>query len=50
MMKNKKRKTRLIIWLVCFAVSYVISFILGIKLKEELAILPTKEEDYLPNF
>ena len=49
-MKDKEKNIRLIIWLTAFAISYVVSYVLGVKLKEELKSLPSKEEDYLSNF
>ena len=49
-MKDRKKNIKLILCLIAFSISYVASYVLGLKLKEELKTLPSKEEDYLSNF
>ena len=49
-MKVRKKEIKLIIFSVAFAISYVSSFILGIRLKEEFKNLPSKEDDFLSNY
>lgn len=47
---KKTNKRKLIISIVSFVISFATSFILGLKLKEDLDMIPVKEEDYLSNF
>ena len=44
---KKINKRRLIISIISFVISFTTSFILGLKLKEDLDAIPSKEEDYI---